>query len=293
MAGNPQPSSFDDTLNSISMDDLIGSIGPNDVQPQPAEQPPLDPGADLQEASQANIPTWQSPALGAALVGTSLGAMKAGIEAKDFIFGEPEAGQKSSIRQSIETASRQMRGASAVNGIAQSISQFGVGFIGLGKISKAAGVASKVGHWVEGVARGAAAAAVVMDPHEERLSNLVQQYPALQNPINAYLAAKPEDSAAEGRLKNALEGVVMDVGLSSALALATKSIKYFRAGDVAAANEVADKADQAFVKAADEDYASKSFIDNDAVRAEQEAQRQDALRAAGQVDDQEVALRIS
>lgn len=289
MATNPAaPPSVDDAINSISMDDVIGSISADDVKASPE---PLDPGADLQEASQANIPTWQSSTLGAALTGVSLGAMKAGIETKDFVFGEPEAGQKSSMRDTIEQVSRQMRGDSAVNGIAQSISQFGVGFIGLGKIGKGASSASRLAHWTEGAIRGAIAGGVMFDPHEERLSNLVQQYPALQNPVNAYLAAKPEDSAAEGRLKNALEGIVMDVGLSSALALAVKGIKYFRAGDIPAANEAAAKADTAFVKAADEDYSAKSFIDHDEVKAQQAAQQADALRRAGQVDDQGAGVK--
>jgi hypothetical protein len=95
--------------------------------------------------------------------------------------------------------------------------------------------ASEVGrlaYWNAEAARGAAAGAIFIDPHEERLCNLVQQYPALRNPLSAYLAAKPDDTAAEGRLRNALEGIVLDAGLSGALALAAKGIREFRAGNL-------------------------------------------------------------
>lgn len=217
-----------------------------DVEPQAAtsEQPPsflhrlatgfAVPGAD---------------AISAATESAALGVAKAGFEARDLVAGEPKETEKSAARRWIEGESRKLRGESVVNGIAESIAQFGTGFIGLGKLTKPLGVAAKVGHWAEGVARGATAGAIVMDPHEERLSNLVQQYPALSNPVSAYLAAKPDDTAAEGRLKNALEGIVLDVGLSGALALAVKGIKLARAGDIAGANEAGTKADEAFAKA--------------------------------------------
>lgn len=48
-----------------------------------------------------------------------------------------------------------------------------------------------------------------MAPNEERLANLIQQFPELNNPITDYLQAKPDDSEAEGRFKNALEGLMV------------------------------------------------------------------------------------
>jgi len=74
--------------------------------------------------------------------------------------------------------------------------------------------------------RGATASTIALDPHEERLSNLIQSYPALQNPVTEYLAADLTDSAAEGRFKNALESI----GLDFALLGAVKAMKLFRAG---------------------------------------------------------------
>lgn len=62
-------------------------------------------------------------------------------------------------------------------------------------------------------AKGATSMAVAHDPHEQRLSNLVEQFaaehPTLQNPISEYLKADPADSNAEGRLKNAIEGAAL------------------------------------------------------------------------------------
>jgi hypothetical protein len=93
------------------------------------------------------------------------------------------------------------------------IAQFLVGFVGAGKVLKAAKfgkAAIKLGRaakYVTPAVQGAIADLVVFDPHEERFSNLIQQYPMLANPVTEYLAASPDDSSAEGRFKNALEGI--------------------------------------------------------------------------------------
>lgn len=53
-----------------------------------------------------------------------------------------------------------------------------------------------------------------------------------------YLAAKPEDSYAEGRFKNALEGAGLDVALAGVFALGLKAVKYARSGNQEAAKAV-------------------------------------------------------
>ena len=106
------------------------------------------------------------------------------------------------------------------------------GLIGAGKIIgpikafqrlKQAGTAGRAAFEI---AKGAAASTVVLDPHEERLSDLIEEFPALQNPVTDYLSADPEDSAAEGRFKNAIESI----GLDFALVGAVKAIKLLRTG---------------------------------------------------------------
>lgn len=67
---------------------------------------------------------------------------------------------------------------------------------------------SKLGRGTEIAARGVLAEQLAFSPYEERISNLVQQYPSLQNPVTEYLQANPEDTESEARLKMAMEGVL-------------------------------------------------------------------------------------
>ena len=63
------------------------------------------------------------------------------------------------------------------------------------------------------VARGATAGAIadfaVWDGHEERLSDLIQAYPFLANPVTEFLQADENDHEIEGRLKTAVEGLML------------------------------------------------------------------------------------
>lgn len=91
----------------------------------------------------------------------------------------------------------------------QGVSQFLTSMVGAGKLLAPIKVGGAVALAVKGAATGALADFAGFDPHADRLSNLIQQYPSLKNPINEYLASDPNDSDAEGRLKNALEGLGM------------------------------------------------------------------------------------
>jgi len=98
-------------------------------------------------------------------------------------------------------------------GVVKGVAQFLTGMKGAGKVAQSLKVpemAGKAGYALA-AAKGAAANFAFFDPHQERLSNLIQEYPALANPVNEYLAAKPDDGAAEGRFKNALEGLGLGV----------------------------------------------------------------------------------
>ena len=81
----------------------------------------------------------------------------------------------------------------------------------------------------------------VFDGQQDRLSNLVQQYPSLQNPLTEFLQASPEDSMAVGRLKNALE----EASLGSVLDVALQGFRMYKAGY--AAKLVGKDADQAVI----------------------------------------------
>ena len=74
---------------------------------------------------------------------------------------------------------------------------------------------SKLGKGTEIVARGAIAEQLAFSPYEQRVSNLVEQYPSLQNPVTEYLQADINDTESEARLKMAIEGVVTGVAAES------------------------------------------------------------------------------
>lgn len=96
-------------------------------------------------------------------------------------------------------------------GIVKGATQFIVGMKGVSKLGEAAGLPELTGAagYTVTALKGALASSAVFDPHQQRLANLIQQFPSLQNPVTEYLAANPDDNAAEGRLKNALEGLGM------------------------------------------------------------------------------------
>jgi len=114
-----------------------------------------------------------------------------------------------------------------VGAITNDVSQFLIGFIPAMRAVKFIKPASKTGALVKGMAVGAVVDATVFDPHEARLSDLLQQYPALRNPITAYLASDPTDSTAEGRFKLAVEGLILGAVAEQFLS-ALKVIKYAR-----------------------------------------------------------------
>lgn len=192
-------------------------------------------GGQLQEASDqaqegTNPLTWALDAVNSA--GT--GIVKAGIETKEAIFGQPKYEDRWPIQRQIEADAAELDRRSGVNAFVGDASQFITGMLGAGKVMpflKGANAVSKGGAIAREVARGALVGAVAFDPQEERLSDLVEAYPQLSNPITAYLAADVNDSDAEGRFKNALEGIGLDLALSGAFAAAMKLYRAVRSGD--------------------------------------------------------------
>jgi hypothetical protein len=113
----------------------------------------------------------------------------------------------------------------AVEGVVRSGTQFLTGFIPLFRAARGAGLAAGVAGATAGVATDVA----VFDPHDPRISNMINEMaPALRNPVTEYLAAKPEDTQAEGRFKNALEGLALG-GVADGVFRAVKAIKTTRA----------------------------------------------------------------
>ena len=68
---------------------------------------------------------------------------------------------------------------------------------------------------------------VAFDGQQERLSNLLKEVdnPALNNAVTQYLAADPDDSELEGRMKNVLEGVMIDAGVGALFKVFSSGLK--------------------------------------------------------------------
>jgi hypothetical protein len=107
----------------------------------------------------------------------------------------------------------------ALGGLLTGTVEFLLGFIPVAGALGRAGKVSLLGRSVDFsgrtaksiAVRGATAGAVVdfagYDGNESRLSNLIQEYPSLQNPVADFLKANDDDGEAFGRFKNALEGL--------------------------------------------------------------------------------------
>lgn len=119
--------------------------------------------------------------------------------------------------------------------IAKSITQFTVGMVGAGKLLKGLGWAQQVtrgGQIARATVQGGIADASVFDPFENRLSNLIQEVPVLSNPLNEALAASPDDTSWEGRLKNVVEGAGLGIAVDGLIS-GVRALRGYRAAKAA------------------------------------------------------------
>jgi len=117
---------------------------------------------------------------------------------------------------------------STVGSLVESVSQFATGFGPIFGIAGKAGALAKAGKLgslaksgsltqralSNNLTRGTGAAIAsdfsVFNGQEARLSNLIQQFPELQNPVTEFLAYEDGEGEIEGRLKNVLEGLGLE-----------------------------------------------------------------------------------
>jgi hypothetical protein len=127
-------------------------------------------------------------------------------------------------------------------GMVEGVSQFMTGFIPIaGQLSKV-GKLSSAAKGLKGargvrnlnikgnMAAGAVADFTMFQAQEERLSNLLETFPSLSNPVSEFLAAQDDDGEIEGRLKNTLEGLALG-GVVDGLISGVKALKKSRNGD--------------------------------------------------------------
>jgi hypothetical protein len=108
--------------------------------------------------------------------------------------------------------------------VARGVGQFIVGFVPAFRVLRAFAVGAKIAKGAQATGLGAKAAQKVgqlaqielavaateqlaFDPFDERLANLIQEFPELRNPVTEYLAADRADTEAEARFKVALSGL--------------------------------------------------------------------------------------
>lgn len=124
-----------------------------------------------------------------------------------------------------------------VGGLGEGVTQFLTGFIPVAGVAGRIGALTKVGKAgkkalnLKGyAAAGAVADFSVFQAQEQRLSNLIQAFPSLANPVNEYLAADDSDGELEGRFKNTIEGLGIG-GLTDSLFMGVKALKRKRGGE--------------------------------------------------------------
>lgn len=249
-----------DTEALASMAEQVGITLPEQA-PIPEQSVRRDDGTDVTQ-----MPAGPEQGLGDAsgLDALAGGALKGVFETKDFLFGDTAPEDRSEFRANVEDTVDSRKAQSIVDGFSAGIGQFAIGMIGLGKARWAtkalpwvgAGLTalsgSKVGVASLEAAKAATVGAIAFDPHEERLSNLIQGTP-LANPINAWLAADPTDSAAEGRVKAALESIGLDGAILGTFMASTKIWKALRTGKVDDAAALADELDAEVARASEEE----------------------------------------
>lgn len=213
------------------------------VPTSPSAQPETaDAGAGAFQPEP--LPDWGLNGPVGLLNSAGSGAIEAFNQTTDMIFGEPDQADKEHWRLQHDADLKQLRESGWQNNITAAISQFGMGLVGAGKLMAPIKGTSAVGRTAWEIARGAVAGFAVLDPHEERLSDLIQQYPALQNPITEYLASDPNDPAFVGRFKNAMEGIGFDLVAAGVIEASLRTLKFMRAGDTAGVEAAAKELEE-------------------------------------------------
>lgn len=158
----------------------------------------------------------EQPTQGETAAGKGVGRAIAGTVA----FAKGMLGDEEGARKIDENLSRIPYEPGAA-GLVEGLIQFATFAIPLGAVGKRAG-ASQMTRSVVG---SGGAGLVGFSGKQEKLSDLIQQYPSIANPVTEYLASDEDDSFLEGRLKNALEFAGVDAATIGSFAVALKGMK--------------------------------------------------------------------
>lgn len=128
-----------------------------------------------------------------------------------------------------------------VGGFVEGTTQFLTGFLPVvgqlskfQKASKALSAFAKARPVTSQVTKAATGGAISdflsFQAQEERLSNLINEFPELANPVTEYLAADKDDGEIEGRFKNVIEGLFLEAGMVGVGTAFTQSVKAIKKG---------------------------------------------------------------
>lgn len=122
---------------------------------------------------------------------------------------------------------------SVTGNLIQGVSQFLTGFAVAGKVIGGEG-------FVANTIKSGFAEVLAFDEQEERLSDLVEKFPVLSNPLTRYMKSDPEDSKAEARFKQFLDSTIGDI-LTEPLFRGLKLLKDTRGIKKQATEEAVEK----------------------------------------------------
>jgi len=116
---------------------------------------------------------------------------------------------------------------------ARDITGFAIPYFGVSKVAGLINTVTKIpkattfaGSAFRATLKGEVAAQFAFSPYESRLSNLVQAFPTLANPITEYLQANDKDSEDKARLKMAIEGGIIGVTFDKLLGFVQRGKNY-------------------------------------------------------------------
>lgn len=124
--------------------------------------------------------------------------------------------------------------------IVRDVTQFGLGFVGGMGLLRATGAAAKLAPVAKEILASGLGTGVVADPTAPRLSNLIQKYPWLENPVTEYLQQDDEDGVAESKFKSSLEDMMLTPA-AMALFKTVKALKNAVKGNDAEAGRLTDE----------------------------------------------------
>lgn len=256
-AGGHQGEASEMTLDDLGVETDPFQQALNETDARIAQQ--LQEGSD--RANEEQGPVGQTLD---AVNRVGLGILQSGIETGQFfgsLIGNPDIGLGGAV-DAIDRDIKELDRRSGINAFLGTTAQFVTGLVGLNKVlgmTKFGTALNSLGGGGGGklaveVGKGMVVGGVAMDPHAGRLSDLIVQYPFLQNPVSDYLSSDPTDSDAEARLKNALEGAGMDLVVAGVFSAALKVFargKAVEAGTLPkeALDEAAAELDQAVADA--------------------------------------------